>query len=127
MVSPWTWRAALCVILGHRWRRWTTVPDEYCDRCFITWNPVMAFAMIAEPGTQYGPCAPMVVAGVKVYCAHEDCRQSRETAAAICLWCNAAIGYLTEYCRDEDHGDRWVHYWCAVDAIERRRLPSAPR
>lgn len=80
----------------------------------------MAFALIAEPGTKYGPCVPSQGGnGVKLYCGHKDCAQSRTTATSVCIVCGAAIGYMREYCQDDEHDGRYVHYWCAVKRAEK--------
>jgi hypothetical protein len=79
----------------------------------------MAAAVISRPGTEHGPC--------RHDCDHDDCAELRRVAASICLWCNNSIGYLREFCRDEDHIGRWVHYDCAEDAIANGRPGSAPR
>ena len=82
----------------------------------------MAVAVIPEPGLYGGPCA--VTRGL--VCDHLDCRELRRRAASVCLWCNKPIGYATEYCRDDDHGNRWVHSDCAETAADTGRIASRP-
>lgn len=64
----------------------------------------MGYAMIAAPGTEYGPCKEM--------CTHVDCEVYRDMANEICRFCGKPIGYERAYYRDPDASDPMVHASC---------------
>lgn len=45
----------------------------------------MAWSILPEPGTEYGPCAET--------CAHTDCAATRQMAGLICPFCGEPLGY----------------------------------
>jgi hypothetical protein len=95
----------------------------------------MGAGRIPRPGTKYGPCSPVVSSNsyggppALIYCKHLDCQRSREDAAALCAFCDKAIGYETPfYSGGEDvrhfHGrDALVHALCLELAVEKEQNP----
>ena len=75
----------------------------------------MAASTLPAPGTQYGPCAEP--------CSHTDCAHTRRMAAAVCPFCDEAIGYDRRFYNDGGAslgGFDLVHALCAEDDHERR-------
>lgn len=75
----------------------------------------MAAGILSAPGTEYGPCA--------TDCAHIDCKQTHEMAAATCHVCGKAIGYGKRFYRQ---GLTLSHAPCLEDSIYAigRKTPS---
>lgn len=69
----------------------------------------MAYIILSEPGTKYGPC--------KEPCAHKDCAATRKEAESICSLCSQPLGYQRKITRDNEYGE--VHMMCLEGGLER--------
>jgi hypothetical protein len=71
----------------------------------------MAYAIIARPGTEYGPC--------KEKCEHRDCAAVRKDAASLCTGCAKEIGYDKRW---STYAGKYWHSVCLEQAVEDRKL-----
>ncbi len=72
----------------------------------------MGYLILPAPGTKLGPCSAA--------CEHRDCKANRETAESICPFCNKAVGYETEFEYIAQGSTAGQHFWCAVEAAEKK-------
>lgn len=70
----------------------------------------MAAGVLPKPGSKLGPC--------KKACEHRDCAETKRDAAALCRFCQKAIGYGESFIRARLTGVL-AHAWCADEAVER--------
>lgn len=71
----------------------------------------MAAGTLPAPGTKFGPCK-------KAKCGHKDCAATRADAAALCRFCNKAIGYGEAFYRARLSG-ALAHWLCVEEAVEK--------
>lgn len=67
----------------------------------------MAAGMLADPGTEYGPCSES--------CTHRDCAASRNQSATACRICGGPIGYRRLFFAEGQH---LVHERCLMEEVE---------
>ena len=70
----------------------------------------MAAGRLPKPGSKYGPCVRA--------CKHIDCRETRNTAATACRFCDRPIGYDTAYIRAR-LSSSLAHEACMYEALDR--------
>lgn len=70
----------------------------------------MAAGTLPKPGSTYGPCAGE--------CKHLDCKETREMAAAPCIFCHKPIGYDTPFFQELGER-RYTHAVCLYNAEEK--------
>lgn len=92
----------------------------------------MAAGGLPAPGSTYGPCIPdcftegphnqRPLSRGGEYTKHTDCTAQEDMAAAICRFCNLAIGYDVRFYIDpDDEADKaLVHADCLEDSVEPR-------
>lgn len=82
-------------------------------------EPSMAASTLPAPGTEYGPCAEP--------CSHTDCAHSRRMAAAVCPFCDEAIGYGRRFYNEGDPGGfDLVHALCLEDHLDGQAREKPP-
>lgn len=70
----------------------------------------MAAGILPKPGTKLGPCVKK--------CKHRDCAETKQMIAAVCPFCQKAIGAGVGFYRARLSGDL-AHAFCFEAAVER--------
>ena len=81
----------------------------------------MAASILAEPGTEYGPCERA--------CGHSDCAAVRKMAETICRVCKVPIGYGIWFYGERTHpegGTMYAHAVCLEDEVENEGRGDGP-
>ena len=79
----------------------------------------MAYITLAEPGTEYGPCAEP--------CMHKDCDATKTQASTLCPYCLKPLGYGHALTRaDTEVSTGLGHFACIEEQIEKESATAAP-
>lgn len=84
------------------------------------WSPstktTMAYIILPEPGSQYGPCVPV--------CKHTDCQLTRQQSELICPHCGKPLGYNKPITSSPFRAEKLSHLSCVEEDAAANSLHS---